>query len=93
MPGQLPSIFPGPCEKCALSGSPERPLEEAAQIFMAEAIAIHQADIEACRAIGRYGAELIDDGDCVLTHCNAGALATGGYGTALGVIPGGLGSG
>ncbi len=33
-----------------------------------------------------YGAELIDDGDTILTHCNAGALATGGYGTALGVI-------
>lgn len=65
---------------------PGSPLEEVAQLFLTEALAIHQADIDACRAIGRYGAELIDDGDCVLTHCNAGALATGGYGTALGVI-------
>ncbi len=39
-----------------------------------------------CAAIGRHGAELIKDGDTILTHCNAGALATGGIGTALGVI-------
>lgn len=54
--------------------------------FLREARAIHGADIAACRAIGKFGSALIDDGDCVLTHCNAGALATGGYGTALGVI-------
>ena len=54
MPGQLPSIFPGRAKMRAL-WQPGTPLEEAAQIFMAEAIAIHQADIEACRAIGRYG--------------------------------------
>jgi methylthioribose-1-phosphate isomerase len=51
-----------------------------------EAIAIWQDDIERCLAIGRHGAHLIPDGGTVLTHCNAGALATGGYGTALGVI-------
>ncbi|MCV4607293.1 S-methyl-5-thioribose-1-phosphate isomerase, partial [Escherichia coli] len=46
-------------------------------------------DLAANRAIGRFGAELIPDGATVLTHCNAGALATGGdYGTALGVIRG-----
>lgn len=56
------------------------------QKFLAEARAIHAEDIAACRAIGRHGSVLISDGDCVLTHCNAGALATGGYGTALGVI-------
>ena len=50
------------------------------------AIAIHVEDIENNRVLGRYGAELIDDGDVILTHCNAGSLATGGYGTALGVI-------
>jgi methylthioribose-1-phosphate isomerase len=50
------------------------------------AIAIHVQDIENNRVLGKYGAELIDDGDVVLTHCNAGSLATGGYGTALGVI-------
>ena len=51
-----------------------------------EAIAIHVEDIENNRMLSLYGAELIDDGDTILTHCNAGALATGGYGTALGVI-------
>ena len=50
------------------------------------AIAIHVEDVENNRVLGRYGAELIDDGDVILTHCNAGSLATGGYGTALGVI-------
>jgi methylthioribose-1-phosphate isomerase len=51
-----------------------------------EAIAILEDDVARCRAIGAAGAELIPDGATVLTHCNAGALATGGYGTALGVI-------
>ena len=50
------------------------------------AIAMHAEDVENNRRLSRYGAELIDDGDTILTHCNAGALATGGYGTALGVI-------
>jgi methylthioribose-1-phosphate isomerase len=52
----------------------------------AEARAIHREDVEACRAMGRLGAERIPDGATILTHCNAGALATGGYGTAIGVI-------
>jgi methylthioribose-1-phosphate isomerase len=51
-----------------------------------EARAIHAEDIEANKAIGRNGNRFLQDGDTVLTHCNAGALATGGYGTALGVI-------
>ena len=51
-----------------------------------EAIAIHDEDIECCRTMGRHGAEVVKDGARVLTHCNAGALATAGYGTALGVI-------
>ena len=50
------------------------------------AVAMHTEDVEQNRRLARYGAELIDDGDTILTHCNAGALATGGYGTALGVI-------
>jgi methylthioribose-1-phosphate isomerase len=54
-----------------------------------EALSIFREDIEANRALGRFGAELISDGDTILTHCNAGALATAGdYGTALGVIRG-----
>jgi len=51
-----------------------------------EAEAIHLEDLEACQAMGRLGAERVPDGATILTHCNAGALATGGYGTALGVI-------
>ena len=52
----------------------------------AEARAIHDEDVAACRAMGALGAELVPDGARILTHCNAGALATAGYGTALGVI-------
>jgi methylthioribose-1-phosphate isomerase len=52
----------------------------------AEARSIHREDVAACRAMGRIGAERVPDGATVLTHCNAGALATGGYGTALGVV-------
>src|SRR5262249_28991103 len=51
-----------------------------------EARAIHREDVAACRAIGERGAEFVPDGATILTHCNAGALATGGYGTALGVV-------
>jgi methylthioribose-1-phosphate isomerase len=57
-----------------------------------EAIAIHQEDVAACFAIGAHGAPLLPAGT-VLTHCNAGALATGGYGTALGVIRSAVASG
>ncbi|HEX2678661.1 MAG TPA: S-methyl-5-thioribose-1-phosphate isomerase [Polyangiales bacterium] len=57
-----------------------------AQKMLQEAEAIHREDVAACKAMGRLGAERIADGTTVLTHCNAGALATGGYGTALGVI-------
>ncbi len=48
-----------------------------------EAITIHKSDIETCRLIGEHGAKLIGEGDGVMTICNAGALATGGIGTAL----------
>jgi methylthioribose-1-phosphate isomerase len=51
-----------------------------------EALAIHAEDRETCRKMGEFGAELIHDGATVLTHCNAGALATGGMGTALAPI-------
>ncbi len=52
----------------------------------AEARAIHVEDVAACRTMGAIGARLVPEGATILTHCNAGALATGGYGTALGVI-------
>jgi methylthioribose-1-phosphate isomerase len=55
-------------------------------LLLAEAREIAEEDRRMCRAIGRHGAELISDGDGVLTHCNAGGLATGGGGTALAVI-------
>ncbi|HSW40511.1 MAG TPA: S-methyl-5-thioribose-1-phosphate isomerase [Acidobacteriota bacterium] len=54
--------------------------------LMEESLTMHREDIEANRNMGRHGQALIPDGARVLTHCNAGALATAGYGTALGVI-------
>src|SRR5712691_2278576 len=51
-----------------------------------EARRIHDADVESCRAMGAFGATMVPDTARILTHCNAGALATAGYGTALGVI-------
>ncbi len=60
--------------------------DERARALQAEAEAIHLEDVQACRTMGRIGAEHIKAGATILTHCNAGALATGGYGTALGVI-------
>ena len=54
--------------------------------LLAEARVIHEEDRQMCRAIGRHGAALLADGDGVLTHCNAGGLATSDYGTALAVI-------
>ena len=59
---------------------------EIGAILVAEAGRIHDEDVACCRALGAHGAALLPDDGCVLTHCNAGALATGGYGTALGVI-------
>ena len=58
----------------------------AAAALKAEADAIREEDIAMCRAIGAHGQKLINRGDTILTHCNAGALATADYGTALGVI-------
>ena len=63
----------------------ESPAELAARLEK-EARAIHDEDVASCRAMGRFGAALVPDGARVLTHCNAGALATAGYGSALGVI-------
>ncbi len=56
------------------------------QAMLGEARAMHQEDAQACHTMGKLGAEDVPEGATVLTHCNAGALATGGYGTALGVI-------
>lgn len=60
--------------------------QEIAERLLSEARAIHEEDRAMCRAIGRYGADLLRDGQGVLTHCNAGGLATAEYGTALAVF-------
>ena len=59
--------------------NPEKELLETAK-------QIHRDDVAACRAMGDFGASLITEKSGIITHCNAGALATGGYGTALGVV-------
>jgi len=61
--------------------------------LVAEADAVAAEDIASCLRIGEFGADLLSGGTTVLTHCNAGALATAGYGTALGVIRGAVGQG
>jgi methylthioribose-1-phosphate isomerase len=63
-----------------------RPTPEIAAALLDEARAIHEEDRQMCRAIGRHGAALLKDGQGVLTHCNAGGLATSDYGTALAVF-------
>ena len=60
--------------------------EDVAETLLTEARLIHDEDRAMCRAIGRFGAELLHDGQGVLTHCNAGGLATADYGTALAVF-------
>ena len=68
---------------CAEAGASPSTLRAA---LLREAQAVLAEDIAACRRLGRAGAALVPDGARILTHCNAGALATGGYGTALGVV-------
>ena len=62
------------------------PVEEILPQLEKECKAIHQEDIQMCRAISEYGLTLLKDGDGILTHCNAGPLATSRYGTALGPL-------
>jgi methylthioribose-1-phosphate isomerase len=61
-------------------------VDEIKQRLASEARCIHDQDVKSCRSIGAFGAELVPESARILTHCNAGALATAGYGTALGVI-------
>ena len=71
-----------------------RSVSEIKQIMLDDAKAIHEEDIESQRLIAQFGGELLEDNSTVLTHCNAGALATGGvWGTALGVIRGAVDQG
>ena len=60
--------------------------DELTATIIAEAARVHDEDVASCRALGQHGAEVVPDEGRVLTHCNAGALATGGYGSALGVV-------
>ncbi len=63
-----------------------QPPEQVRARLVEEAVAIHREDVEANRAIGLHGAALVPEGARIMTHCNAGALATAGHGTALGVV-------
>jgi methylthioribose-1-phosphate isomerase len=72
--------------KQTLSRLRDQPLDRIKTALKEESQAILDEDISLCKAMGRHGAALITDGQTILTHCNAGALATAGYGTALGVI-------
>jgi len=70
-----------------------QPIAEIRRRMIEEALLVREEDIAINRAIGRHGAPLVPDHKTVLTHCNAGALATAGYGTALGVIRAAIESG
>lgn len=63
-----------------------RPIIEIKKLILKEALAVIEEDKKSCRAMARYGAMLVKSGDTILTHCNAGGLATADYGTALGVL-------
>ena len=69
-------------DRCAAAGEGDRLRDR----LLAWARDLHRQDVEANRRIGRFGRELFEQGDRVLTHCNTGALATAGYGTAIGVV-------
>jgi len=64
----------------------EKSFKDLNELLLKESISIHEEDKLMCQRIGEHGASLLKEGDTVLTHCNAGALATGGIGTALGII-------
>lgn len=63
--------------------SGDRPVDDLKQAILELGLAMIEEDHEVCHAIGRHGADLLNDGDGILTHCNAGGLATAGFGTAL----------
>jgi methylthioribose-1-phosphate isomerase len=73
-------------EAALVAGGPRAEPAALTAALLAKAQAIHDDDIDRCLRIGAHGAPLFKAGDTILTHCNAGALATAGYGTALGVI-------
>ena len=72
--------------ECAAKTNKEKPVAQIKKILLKEALNILNEDKKSCRRMARYGARLMKNGDTVLTHCNAGGLATADYGTALGVL-------
>jgi len=72
--------------KAVVDNRSNEPVPKLKEMLLAQAIAIVEEDKQICRRIGRNGAELLADGSRVLTHCNAGGLATADYGTALAVM-------
>ena len=85
-PARPPSTSPGPSTAPSAPPMPPQRPAEAADRALAEAQAIESEDLRANMAIGAHGAALLPQDARVLTHCNTGALATAGYGTALGVV-------
>lgn len=72
--------------ECVVKTNSDRPIKEIKKILLKEALKIIAEDKRSCRVMARHGAKLLRNGDRVLTHCNAGGLATADYGTALGVL-------
>jgi methylthioribose-1-phosphate isomerase len=79
--------------KSVLNGNSGKPIESIRRVLVAEAKKIRAEDLASCKKIGDNGAALLKNGSRVLTHCNAGGLATAGYGTALGVVRSGFKAG
>jgi len=72
--------------KRVLVDIPPHSVKACQEDLLKEALAMLEEDVQVNQALGRHGSAVIQDGDHILTHCNAGALATAGYGTALGVV-------
>jgi len=70
----------------AAAANPNKSVRDIKKILLEEALSVIDEDKKNCRAMARFGASLIGSGDTILTHCNAGGLATADYGTALGVL-------
>jgi len=79
--------------KKLVAHDPFPPLKELKAMMKKEALKILEEDVKSNKRIGAFGSQLLKSDDTILTHCNAGALATGGYGTALGVIRAGKAQG
>lgn len=72
--------------KPVVANAANLPFVQRTEALAQAACGLHRAEVAACRMLGAHGVTLVPDGATILTHCNAGALATGGYGTALGIV-------